>query len=128
MNKTRFGDIRIGQEFVYSGLKMKKIDAVNAVTVSDLGKRQFMFGRRDLVMSAELFIPKVMSVLVTSKSTNVPCDVSDRPDFPWIVCDTPSWWMSVNTITFRKPHAVESHVISSHEDLKMNHSSKLTTI
>lgn len=49
MTKIRFGELAVNDTFIFSGISMRKSDNFNAVTLTDLGKRNFMFRSQDLV-------------------------------------------------------------------------------
>lgn len=66
MNKVRFSSIEIGQTFIAFGMKMKKMNEMSAMTLSERGKQFFIFRKNNLVFedSFSIFIPKLMSVKI----------------------------------------------------------------
>lgn len=66
MNRVKFSSLEIGQTFIAFSMKMKKINEMGAMTLSERGKRHFIFKRNDLIHEDifSIFIPKVMSVKV----------------------------------------------------------------
>lgn len=61
MNKTRFGEIKIGETFTAFGKEMVKQDAFNALTTDKRGKQAFLFFRDDLVTTVKKVVVPVMA-------------------------------------------------------------------